>query len=47
MLAELTRDAAPQTAQATPLGAFVELVRTCGSVADVKKKCEELVARSV
>jgi hypothetical protein len=45
-LAELTRDAAPQSAQATPLGAFVELVRACGSTADVKTKCNALLARA-
>ena len=45
-LAELTRDAAPQSTPATPLGAFVEYVRECGSIADVKARCEALMARN-
>jgi hypothetical protein len=41
-LTELTRDAVEGSAVATPLGAFVELVRDCASVADVKKRCAAL-----
>jgi hypothetical protein len=37
-LAALTRDAAKGSAGATPLGAFVELVGSCPSVAEVKKR---------
>ena len=44
-LAELTRDAAPGSTQATPLGAFVEYVRHCASAVDVRARCGELLAR--
>ena len=43
-LGKLTRTARQGSAEATPLGAFVEFVRYCGSVADVKKKCEALMS---
>ena len=42
----LTRDVPPDSAEATPLGAFVEYVRHCGSVADVKVKCATLGTKS-
>jgi hypothetical protein len=45
-LAELTRDAAPGTVGATPLGAFVEHVKTCVAADDVRRKCAELLART-
>ncbi len=38
-LAQLTRDAPAATAAATPLGAFVELVKQCRSVDEVKNRC--------
>lgn len=43
-LGKLTRTARQGSAEATPLGAFVEFVRYCGSVTDVKKKCEALMS---
>jgi hypothetical protein len=43
-LARLTRDAAPGSAAATPLGAFVEYVKTCPSVDAVKAKCAALMS---
>lgn len=43
-LAQLTKGAAEDSAAATPLGAFVELVRDCPTVADVKKRCATLPA---
>jgi hypothetical protein len=41
-LAQLTRDAPAGTVAATPLGAFVELVKHCRSVDDVKQRCAAL-----
>ena len=38
-LARLTATAVPGSVEATPLGAFVELVRACPSVAEVKARC--------
>jgi hypothetical protein len=41
-LSRLTRDAAPGSSEATPLGALVEYVKACGSVAEVKARCAAL-----
>jgi hypothetical protein len=41
-LARLTRDAREGSVEATPLGAFVEYVKDCGSAAEVKTKCAAL-----
>ena len=41
-LTRLTRDARPGSVEATPLGAFVEYVKACRSVAEVKTKCAAL-----
>jgi hypothetical protein len=43
-LARLTHDAKTGSAEATPLGAFVERVKGCPSRADVKATCEALIA---
>ena len=43
-LARLTREARPDSADATPLGAFVKFVKDCGSAADVKARCSNLVS---
>ena len=43
-MARLTRDARPGSVEATPLGAFVEYVKTCASVADLKVRCASLGA---
>jgi hypothetical protein len=43
-LAQLTRDAQQGSVQATPLGAFVDYVKDCGSVAEVKAKCAALMS---
>ena len=40
----LTRDAQPGTADATPLGALVNFVKTCGTAADVKARCAALLS---
>jgi hypothetical protein len=42
-LARLTRDAAPGTAAATPLGALVDYVKTCRSLEELKARCAELL----
>jgi len=42
-LARLTRDAAPGTASATPLGAFVAYVAASRTVEELKEKCAELM----
>ena len=42
MLARLTRDVPSGTVQATPLGAIVEHIKDCTSIADVKARCAEL-----
>ena len=42
VLATLTRDARPGTADATPLGAMVNLVKECGSAADGRARCVRL-----
>ena len=41
-LTQLTRDARPGSVEATPLGAFVEYLKTSRSVAEVKTKCAAL-----
>jgi hypothetical protein len=41
-LAQLTREARPGSVEATPLGAVVECVKHCASVADVKTRCGAL-----
>jgi hypothetical protein len=45
-IARLTRDARPGSAEATPLGAVVECVRTCASVAEVTTRCAGLMSRT-
>ena len=42
-LAHLTRAATTATTSSTPLGAFVEYIKDCRSVADVKTKCTALL----
>ena len=42
LLIRLTPDVRPESVEATPLGAFVEYVRNCGSVTDVKARCAML-----
>ena len=42
-LGRLTKGVEPQSARATPLGAFVEHVKDCRDVAAVKSTCESLV----
>jgi hypothetical protein len=44
-LAALTRDAPPQSADATPLGAVVKYVKDCPTAAEVKARCAALAAR--
>jgi hypothetical protein len=44
-LTELTRDAREGSVEATPLGAFVQYVKDCRSVADVKTRCATLLSR--
>jgi hypothetical protein len=41
-LTTLTRAAREGSVEATPLGAFVEYVKRCSSLEDVKAKCAEL-----
>ena len=41
-LTQLTRDARQGSVEATPLGAFVEYLKTCPSVAEVKTRCAAL-----
>ena len=43
-LVKLTRDAHPESADATPLGAFVKYVKDCGTTADVKARCAALMS---
>ena len=43
-LARLTATATAGSLEATPLGAFVELVKACPSIAEVKARCEALAA---
>jgi len=42
-IARLTKGVDPQSAHATPLGAFVEYVKDCTDVAAVKAKCAALM----
>jgi hypothetical protein len=44
-LANLTRDVREGSVEATPLGAFVQYVKDCPSVADVKTRCAALLSR--
>lgn len=44
-LGVLTRDAQERSVDATPLGAFVKLVKDCQSVADVTARCTSLTAK--
>jgi hypothetical protein len=44
VLTQLTRDVRQDSVEATPLGAFVEYVKGCGSVAEVKARCAALGA---
>jgi hypothetical protein len=44
VLARLTKGAPAESALATPLGAFVEYLKDCKSVSELKTKCEALVA---
>jgi hypothetical protein len=43
-LARMTRDARPGSVEATPLGAFVERIKGCASVAEVKTRCVALMS---
>jgi hypothetical protein len=43
-MARLTQGVEPGSAWATPLGAFVEYVKDCKSVDDVKAKCAALMS---
>jgi hypothetical protein len=43
-LSFLTRHATERSLDATPLGAFVKYVKTCGSVDEVKARCTALMA---
>ena len=43
-LARLTRDAHPESTDATPLGAFVKFVKDCSTAADVRLRCSKLVS---
>jgi hypothetical protein len=42
-LRSLTRDAQAESVDATPLGAFVNYLKSCPSVAAVKSRCGELM----
>ena len=44
-LTVLTRGVEPRSIDATPLGAFVNLVKDCASVVDVQARCAALVGR--
>lgn len=43
-LTVLTRDAREGNVEATPLGAFVQYVKDCRSVADVRARCATLLS---
>jgi hypothetical protein len=45
-LAQLTDASRMASAAGTPLGAFVEYIKDCRSVADVKTKCAALLSRA-
>lgn len=42
-LSGLTRDAQPGSAEATPIGALVDYVKECRSVAEVRERCGALM----
>jgi hypothetical protein len=44
-LTRLTHDAKEGSVEATPLGAFVQYVKDCPSLADVKTRCGALLSR--
>ena len=46
VMGRLTKGIDPQSARATPLGAFVEYVKDCKDVAAAKSKCAALVVSS-
>src|SRR5581483_748520 len=46
-VARLVRDAHPGSMAATPLGAFVNYVKDCGSPEDVKARCDALLLHRV
>lgn len=43
-LLRLTRDAHPESADATPLGAFVKYVKDCGTALNVRARCAALMS---
>jgi hypothetical protein len=43
-IARLTQGAPPESARATPLGAFIEALRDCKSLDEVKAKCAAIVS---
>jgi hypothetical protein len=43
-MAFLTREATPKSIDATPLGAFVNYLKTCQSVDEVKARCRSLMS---
>jgi len=43
-LSRLTKGAVPASADATPLGAFVNHVKACPSIAEVRARCATLTA---
>ena len=43
-LARMAREARPGSVEATPLGACVEHIKGCASVADVKTRCAALMS---
>jgi hypothetical protein len=44
LLGRLTQGVPPDTARATPLGAFAEYVKDCKNADDAKARCEALLA---
>ncbi len=47
VLSLLTRDALQESVEVTPLGVFVNYVKDCGSVAEVKARCAKLTSLSL
>jgi hypothetical protein len=45
-ITQLTREARQGSVEATPLGAVVECVKSCASVAEVKARCAALMSRA-
>jgi hypothetical protein len=43
-LARLTQGVPPETARATPLGAFVETLKDCKSIEEVRAKCAAVLS---